>query len=154
MALAQSIIEYIYSHVKARCLFATHYHELTELETKFDGIKNHHMLSKKVKDRLLFLHKIEPGVSGGSFGIQVAKLAHLPEAVILRANDILEKLENNKHIINPVINPARQITIKKEEETVNLAEKQIIKKIKDINLEELSPRQAFDLLWEIKSQAL
>lgn len=96
MALAQAIIEYIFQKIKTRCLFATHYHELTQLEKNLKGITNYHMLCKKINDQVIFLHKIVPGVSGGSFGIEVAKLALLPDTIIQRAEKILKDFESNK----------------------------------------------------------
>ncbi|MFA5074805.1 MAG: hypothetical protein WC436_01765, partial [Candidatus Babeliales bacterium] len=102
MSLAQAIIEYIFQNIQARCLFATHYHELTHLAQKFKGINNYHMLSQKINDQVIFLHKIAAGVSGGSFGIEVAKLALLPESIIKRAEKILKDLENNKKSACPI----------------------------------------------------
>jgi DNA mismatch repair protein MutS len=93
IALAQAIIEYIFQHIGARCLFATHYHELTHLEKKFVGIKNFYMMSKKVGNNLVFLHKIAQGISAGSFGIEVAKLARLPQVIVERSECILNRFQ-------------------------------------------------------------
>ena len=94
LALAQSVVEYIHKNIKCFCLFATHYHELTNLEKKFNGISSYYAASKKTENGILFLHKIIKGTTDGSFGIEVAKLASLPDEVILRAEQILKELQN------------------------------------------------------------
>ncbi len=93
LAIAQSVIEYIYTNLGARCLFATHYHELTELTKNYSGIVAYHAVVKKTDSGIILLHKIEPGVAQGSFGLEVAKLAKLPESLIARAKEILTSLE-------------------------------------------------------------
>jgi DNA mismatch repair protein MutS len=92
LAIAQSVIEYIYKKVQARCIFATHYHELTQLESIFPGIVSYHASSKKTSQGIVFLYQIKRGVADGSFGIQVAKLAQLPDEVIERSQELLQML--------------------------------------------------------------
>ncbi|KKP24887.1 MAG: mismatch repair protein MutS protein [candidate division TM6 bacterium GW2011_GWF2_28_16] len=170
IALAQAIIEHIYTNIKANCLFATHYHELTELEKIFENIKNYHMLSKKIDDKVIFLHKIAPGIADGSFGIEVAKLAQLPTKVITRASEILQSI-TQEH--SPLKNSNFQKNIFNlnkisQEENINILLDKIIilenklkqkeldliklETIKNINLDDFSPKQAFDLLWKIKNK--
>lgn len=96
LAIAQAVLEYIYTNVKAKCLFATHYHELTDLAKSFKGIATYFAASAQDKDTIILLHKIIPGVAHGSFGIEVAKVAQLPKALILRAEEILKKLHASK----------------------------------------------------------
>lgn len=93
-AIAQAVVEYIYTTIKARCLFATHYHELTPLCTTFPGIVAYHAASCKQEDGIVLLHKIVRGTAQGSFGIEVAKTAHLPEPIITRAQAILQHMVN------------------------------------------------------------
>ena len=93
MALAQAIIEYIDKHVKAMTLFSTHYHELTELESQLPGLKNVHVDASEENGDLVFLHKVLPGPADKSYGIHVAKLAGLPDDVLVRADKILSSLE-------------------------------------------------------------
>ena len=95
MAIAQAMIEYIASSIKCITLFSTHYHELTFLEEKELGIKNVHASASIENDDLVFLYRIKPGRSNKSYGINVAKLAKLPDAVLNRANVLLEALEEN-----------------------------------------------------------
>lgn len=97
LSIAWSVVEYIAKHsgIHAKTLFATHYHELTELEGRIEGVKNFRIAVKESKDDIIFLRKIEPGGANQSFGIQVAKLAGVPGPVIQRAKEILAKLEIN-----------------------------------------------------------
>jgi len=96
IAIAQSIIEYIVKEIKARCLFATHYHELTMLKKNFSAIENYHVASKRTSNGLLFLHNVVKGVAQGSFGIEVAKLAQLPHSVVYRAGEILRSYDGDR----------------------------------------------------------
>ncbi len=92
IALAQAVLEYIHSTIGARCLFATHYHELTLLEATRSGVVNYHAACSKRDNNLLFLHKIIRGIAEGSFGLEVARLAQLPDNIITRAQEILRTL--------------------------------------------------------------
>ncbi len=94
MALAQAIIEYIHENLHSKTLFSTHYHELTVLENDLKKLKNIHVSAEEVNGDIVFMHKILKGSANQSYGINVAKLANIPLDVILRANDILNKLEN------------------------------------------------------------
>lgn len=94
-AIAKAVVEYIYKKVGAKCLFATHYHELCDLQEVFPGIASYYAASKKHKDGIIFLYKMVKGVADGSFGIEVAKLADLPISLIKRAEEILHDLHNH-----------------------------------------------------------
>ncbi len=166
MALAQAIIEYIHQHIGARCLFATHYHEITHLANKLSGITNYHAACKKVNDSMIFLHKIIPGVAEGSFGIDVAKLANVPSAIIQRANNILENFDTNfsehsmqqtiysalPHSLNncnhePIIQKLKQAIAQLE--LKNGKSQMIIDRITQADPSNMTPKQALDLLWEL-----
>lgn len=97
ISIAWAIIEHIHEHprVKARTLFATHYHELNEMEKSFKRIKNYNVSVKEVDNKVIFLHKLERGGSEHSFGIHVAKMAGMPKSIVKRANDILKQLETD-----------------------------------------------------------
>ena len=92
LAIAQAVVEYIYTTVKARCLFATHYHELTALSETYPEIVAYHAASRQTDNGIILLHKIVRGIADGSFGIEVAKDAHLPVEVIKRAQEIIAQL--------------------------------------------------------------
>lgn len=95
MSIAWAVAEYIHDKIKCRTLFATHYHELTELGRILKGAKNFHFSAKQWQDKIVFLRKLEPGASDRSYGIHVARLAGLPKEVIERAFKIMEQLERN-----------------------------------------------------------
>ena len=161
LALAQAVIEYLYEQIGARCLFATHYHELTALPQMHKAMANYHMVCKKTNDGIVFVHRIDPGVSQGSFGIDVARLAQLPPQIVSRARILLHELETaskhqheHRHV---TFDPAR-VDISLLEETIRDLEKalahkdKLLEKIRSINCDELSPRGALDLLWDLKSK--
>ena len=96
VSIAWSIVEYLYSQKsKPKTLFATHYHELNQLESEFPGIKNFNVSVKEVRDKVLFLRKLKPGGSEHSFGIHVAQMAGMPNAIVIRANEIMRHLEKD-----------------------------------------------------------
>src|SRR5207248_1788124 len=89
LSLAWAVVEHVHDHIKAKTLFATHYHELTELAEQLDGVRNLHVSVKEAGDQIIFLRKVEPGRADRSYGIEVARLAALPHSVIERATEIL-----------------------------------------------------------------
>ena len=101
ISIAWSIAEFLHDHSSSRpkTLFATHYHELNELENQHERIKNYHVATREANSRVIFLRKLEPGGSQHSFGIHVAKMAGMPREIIIRSNEILSELES-KHIGN------------------------------------------------------
>ncbi len=144
MALAQAILEYIHTNIKAHCLFATHYHELTQLEASMPGIRNMHAACKQINDAIIFLHKIIPGAAAGSFGLHVARLATLPEAIIARAQNILLHLAPIQQSATPQkasIQPAL------------LTQHPALAQLQAIDCNTITPKQAFDLLWELTETA-
>lgn len=98
ISIAWAIAEYLYQHPsKPKTLFATHYHELNDMQESFDGIKNYNVAVKELKDNVLFIRKLVPGGSAHSFGIHVAKMAGMPQTVVNRAQKMLKQLETNHH---------------------------------------------------------
>ena len=95
ISIAWAIVEYIHEHPNARAktLFATHYHELNEMEASFKRIKNYNVSVKEVNNKVIFLRKLVPGGSEHSFGIHVAKMAGMPKSIVRRSNEILKQLE-------------------------------------------------------------
>ena len=140
MALAQAIIEYVHEHIGAKTLFATHYHELTELDQTLEHLDNVHVATLEQNGNVTFLHKITDGPADKSYGIHVAKIAGLPSDLLERADLILQKLENK-----PL--PAKKVEAQEEQLSLfdideNYSE--IIDKLKDLNVE------ALNFLWELK----
>jgi DNA mismatch repair protein MutS len=151
IALAQAILEYLHTTVKARCLFATHYHELTTLPNNFKVIVNYHLGCKRINDAIIFLHKILPGPTEGSFGLNVARLAQLPENIINRAGDILQTLNTSNTTIQiqqPENTLGLQAAIKKIENECSTY-KLAFHKLTALDRNNLTPKQAFDLVWEL-----
>ena len=151
LALAQAIIEYIFEKIGARCLFATHYHELTDLEQAFPGIISVFADSVSTKTGIVFLHKIVRGKADGSFGLEVAKLAHVPDQVIKRAEQVLtglslkgSNLNSNHHKQDLTELHSRDILL--VDSRANL----IKEKIASLDFDTLTAKRAYDLLWECK----
>lgn len=154
LAIAQAVLEYIYTHIKARCLFATHYHELTELTALHPGIVAYHAVSKKTATGIILLHQIRKGCAPGSFGIEVARGAQLPAPVIARAQEILNQLladaPTNPHAAFPALLAQHSFlpaSISPEQEQQF---HKLVDQLSGVNCDELSPRQAFDLVWKLK----
>ena len=153
MSLARAVVEYTCDKKKlgAKTLFATHYHELTELEKCFDGVKNYNIAVKKRGDDIVFLRKIIPGGADDSYGIEVAKLAGVPNWIIERAKQVLVELEgsNNLSLIVPK-------NIEKNEGQISLSdykEHEIIDKLKSIDVTTLTPIEAIGILFDLTTMA-
>jgi DNA mismatch repair protein MutS len=146
LSIAWSLVEFLTNgDITPKTLFATHYHELTELEQQSERIKNFNITVKEQEDDIVFLRKIKNGGANQSFGIQVAKLAGLPNELISNAKKILSELEKND------INNARKI---EEPEQISFfyENNSIIEKIKNIDLDTLRPIDAINLLYELKGK--
>lgn len=142
MAIAQAMIEYIAKEIKCKTLFSTHYHELTFLEDKNMGIQNVHASARVDDDKLVFEYLIKKGKSNKSYGVNVAKLAKLPDEVIHRANSVLETLEEN-NVEDKLIEENKQVKVVTKESEVE-------KYLKNINPMTLSPLDALSTLIELK----
>ena len=153
LAIAWAAIEYIHAHTRAKTLFATHYHELTELADRLSGVKNYHVSVKESGGGIVFLRKVEDGAADKSYGIEVAKLAGLPSEVIVRAREVLSEHENAelnavKHLAaeGQTSEGPMQLTI-----FTPLSQK-IVDRIKETDLNSISPLDALNLLHELKRQ--
>jgi DNA mismatch repair protein MutS len=151
LALAWAVVEHIHSRIRARTLFATHYHELTELAEQLEGVRNLHVAVKESGDQIIFLRKVEPGSADRSYGIEVARLAGLPGAVIERARGILSLHEKSEHAVTEELTPRRaagpmQIQMF-EPVHYGLAER-----IRKLNVDELRPIEALQLLSELQRE--
>ena len=149
MSLAQAILEYIHDKIKAKTLFSTHYHELTSLANELPHLKNVHVSAIEEEGKITFLHKIKNGAVDKSYGIHVASLAHLPDELIKRADEILNIYEH-KSIKKETFTQTSLFldidTPKKEEKDV------IYEKLEALNPLETTPIEALNLLYELKKE--
>lgn len=170
LAIAQAVVEYIATRVQARCLFATHYHELTLLQDQIPGIASYYAASKKTPEGILFLYKILRGVADGSFGVEVAKLAQLPAPVIARAEQLLAVLAAVEQRHSQALSALPMATAdnlmdnyemlaqenKRLRDQLALAQgkvqeqQELMALLRELDYNNLSPKQAFDILWKLK----
>ena len=149
MSLAQAILEYIHDKIKAKTMFSTHYHELTVLEKDLKHLKNVHVSAIEKDGQITFLHKVKVGAVDKSYGIHVASLAHLPESLIKRADEILNIYEK-KNVKKETFTQTSlfELTENEIEEKLNPIEE----KIKEINPLEMTPMEALNYLYELKKE--
>jgi DNA mismatch repair protein MutS len=151
LSIAWAVVEYLsdINNNSCKSMFATHYHELTELESELDTVKNYYITAKEINDDIIFLRKIRKGKSKQSYGIQVAKLAGVPNQVLKRAKVILKKLEEND--INNNINVLKKMNLADEnpEEIINEKESEVINMIKSIDINKLTPIEAINELYKL-----
>ncbi len=153
LALAWAVVEHIHARTRAKTLFATHYHELTELAELLDGVRNLMVTVKEAGDRIIFLRRVEPGKADRSYGIEVARLAGLPQGVIDRAREVLERHERSEHEVTEELAPhtrpdAGPVQIQLFEPVgYGMAER-----IRALNLDELRPIEALRLLADLQKE--
>lgn len=152
LSIAWAVVEYICDKrlIGAKTLFATHYHELSELEELLEGVKNFRITVKEVGDNIIFLRKIVRGGTDKSFGVQVARLAGIPEQVISRAKEILFQLEASE------ITHSMQDTLPSAANTAGFAppaQMQLIRTIKDMNINTITPLEAMTILYDLQQKA-
>ena len=151
LALAWGVAEYINHRIGAKTLFATHYHELTVLAERLPGVVNLQVRVKESGDKIIFLRRVEPGAADRSYGIEVARLAGLPQSLILRAREILKLHEKAETKVSEEIAPSRS----KPSMQIQLFEPvthSIAERIREINLDELRPIDALQLLSELQRE--
>lgn len=151
LSLAWAVVEYLHDKVKARALFATHYHELTGLSGRLKNLSLHTMKIKEWQGDVVFLHEVAEGAVARSYGIHVAKLAGLPGAVVDRASVILSELEEKKKAQQPLFDELPLFSAIKEP-TYNSVASPVEKKLKETDLDSLSPREALSLLYTLKKE--
>ncbi len=150
ISLAQGILEYISKNIHAITLFSTHYHELTALENKFKNIKNVHVSAVEDGDNITFLHKIKDGAVDKSYGIHVAKLAGMPDELLIRANEILNEYENKEKKKGEPQDIQLMLDFNNTPSKNEMAEK-VQQKIEQVDLMKITPLEALNLLDEIKN---
>jgi len=152
LSLAWAIAEYLVENntLKAKTLFATHYHELTELEEKHPEIFNLHVAVKEQGEEMVFLHKILPGKADRSYGLHVAKIAGLPDSLIKKAATVLSELENNS---NKSKNP-KNVGVRSLQPSLFDLEytHPLLKEIEELDIDNLTPRQALEYLYDLRNR--
>ena len=151
LAIAWAAVEYLHGRVRAKTLFATHYFELTELAEQLSGVKNYHVSVKETGGGIVFLRRVEPGAADRSYGIEVAKLAGLPNEVILRAREVLEEHEYAErqataHLSPGATPPPTQLTI------FTPLSQPVLERLREVDLNRLTPLEALNLLAELKKE--
>ena len=153
MSIAQAVLEFVADKNKlgAKTLFATHYHELTSITQEFNNIKNYNIAVKKDHDNIVFLRTIIPGAADDSYGIEVAKLAGLPEHIISRAKKILYNLENNlyQNLNNNQTNSQNNQNSQTQQDPNQILCEQIIQELKQVDLNTLMPIDSMNILHKL-----
>ena len=164
LSIAWSVLEYIAHTLKSRAMFATHYHELTELEGTVPGVKNYCVDVKKKGDDIVFLRKMKRGGADGSYGISVAALAGIPKVVTLRAKEILQQLEEQEDKNSSRKSRAKSKSVQYAESTENqldllsftansVMQDEIISELKGLDVQSLTPIEALNILYRLHQKA-
>ncbi len=162
LAIARAVVEHLESRTRAKTLFATHYHELTDLAELLPGVKNYHVSVKESGSNIVFLRKVEPGSADKSYGVEVARLAGLPPAVIERAREILAQHEQSERTLSEQLaaeatQPAGEDRKPRERSPVQLTiftplNAEIVRALEEADLDNMKPLEALNLLAELKRQ--
>jgi DNA mismatch repair protein MutS len=178
LSIAWAVVEHLQQHTRARTLFATHYHELTELADLLPGVQNVHVSVRETPSEIIFLRRVEPGSADKSYGIEVARLAGLPRAVIERAREVLKRHEQSEHQVSEALSPgalaeteiaaaatASGSTTKPQSVSPHPArrsgaqevlftplDRAVLDKLRDADLDRLAPLDALNLLAQLKKQ--
>jgi DNA mismatch repair protein MutS len=172
LSIAWAVVEHLQKHTRARTLFATHYHELTELADLLTGVQNVHVSVRETPNEIIFLRRVEPGSADKSYGIEVARLAGLPRSVIERAREVLKKHEQSEHALSETLSPgalddpsasmAGSLTGAAissphrrnghQEVLFTALDRAVLDKLRAADLDQLKPLDALNLLAELKKQ--
>src|SRR5271165_6048482 len=149
LSIAWAVVEHLQRHTRARTLFATHYHELTELAELLPTVKNIHVSVKETPSEIIFLRKVEPGSADKSYGIEVARLAGLPRSVIERAREVLKRHEQSEHELSETLTPGASANGNGSQNVLFTAlDRAVIDRLKAADLDELKPSEALNRLAE------
>jgi DNA mismatch repair protein MutS len=159
LAIARAVVEYLHNHPRmgGKTLFATHYHELTELENILPGVVNYNVLVAEQGDQVAFLHTIAPGKADKSYGIHVAQLAGVPKAVVQRAAEILDVLESQRNVWAIGGEPSGEGTETSRPAQLSFIASEphpVIEELRSLNIEAMSPIDAITRLYELQRRAL
>jgi DNA mismatch repair protein MutS len=151
------VVEHLSSETKSRTLFATHYHELTELADLLPGVKNAHVSARETSTGIVFLKRVETGSADKSYGIEVARMAGLPPAVILRAREILERHEQAEHQLSERLTPGATASgepLPEQQALFTPLDRRVLDALRETDIDNLRPVDALNLLAELKKQIL
>ena len=155
LSIAWAVVEHLQKHTRARTLFATHYHELTELADLLPGVKNVHVSVKETPNEIIFLRRVEPGSADKSYGIEVARLAGLPRSVIERAREVLKRHEQSEHQLSETLTPGATDAAHPngaQEVLFTPLDRAVLEKLRAADLDQLKPLDALNLLADLKKQ--
>jgi DNA mismatch repair protein MutS len=157
LSIAWAVVEHLSRETKSRALFATHYHELTELADLLPGIKNVHVSARETSSGIVFLKRVETGSADKSYGIEVARMAGLPPSVIARAREVLERHEQAEHQLSERLTPGAAVSGEPAPEQQALftpLDRSVLEALREADLDNLKPIEALNLLAELKKQIL
>src|SRR5215468_2420628 len=155
LSIAWAVVEHLQKHTRARTLFATHYHELTELADLLPGVQNVHVAVRETPNEIVFLRHVEPGSADKSYGIEVARLAGLPRTVIERAREVLKKHEQSEHQLSERLSPGAAEAANgngAQQVLFTPLDRGVLDKLREADLDRLAPLDALNLLAELKKQ--
>jgi len=154
LAIAWAAIEYLHARVRAKTLFATHYFELTELAEQLSGVKNYHVSVKETGGSVAFLRRVEPGAADRSYGIEVAKLAGLPHEVVVRSREVLADHESSERRLSGHLTPGSSGETQRPTQLTIFTplSQPVLEKLREVDLNRLTPLEALNLLAELKKQ--
>ncbi len=158
LSIAWAVVEHLQAHTRARTLFATHYHELTELADLLPGVKNIHVAVQETPNEIVFLRRIEEGSADKSYGIEVARLAGLPPGVIERAREILRRHEQSEHQLGETLAPPAAHAdgspngSATQQALFTPIDRKVLDELRAADLDNLRPLDALNLLAELKKQ--
>lgn len=153
LALAWSVVEHVHDHIRAKTLFATHYHELTELADQREGVRNLHVAVKELGDQILFIRKVEPGAADRSYGLEVARLAGLPLKVIERARSVLLHHERRERSLSEELSPS-DASAPLQIRLFEPVDPWLADRVRALNINELRPIEALQILQELQQELL
>ncbi|MGB6633864.1 MAG: DNA mismatch repair protein MutS, partial [Terriglobales bacterium] len=154
LAIAWAAVEYLHARVHAKTLFATHYFELTELAEQLSGVKNYHVSVKETGGSVVFLRRVEPGAADRSYGIEVAKLAGLPNEVVVRAREVLAEHESSERRLSEHLTPGSSAEPERPTQLTIFTplSQPVLDKLREVDLNRLTPLEALNLLAELKKE--
>jgi DNA mismatch repair protein MutS len=151
LSIAWAVVEALHSGARPRTLFATHYHELTELEQLLPGVRNVHVSVQEAGNEIIFLRRVEAGSANKSYGIEVARLAGLPNEVIARAREILRRHEQSEEKLTLELSPGAGVAVQEQTHFAAI-DASVVEALRSADLNKLTPLEAMNLLAALQKQ--